>query len=86
MTDFAIAVTLILAVFFSGALRAFVDKQIGIFLVSTGVSIVLSAAVIFDHYDAFTPLEEYLLVVLLMLLGAALSAFCKLSERFIIRD
>lgn len=86
MTDIAIATTLILAVFLAGALRAFVDKQIWIFFVSTGASIMLSVAVVLDHFGLFTPLVEYLLFVLLMLLGAALEAFCKLSKKIIIND
>lgn len=82
MTDIAIATILILAVFLAGALRALLDKRIWIFILSTCASIVLSVAVALDHFGLFTPLVEYMLFVSLMLLGAALEAFCKLSEKF----
>ena len=81
MTDLAIATTCILSVFLAGVLRAWLDKQVWIFILSTGVSLVLTAAVMFNHYGAFTPLVEVLFLAFILLMGAALSAFCSLSEK-----
>lgn len=76
MTEMTMASCLIFAVFLAGALRAWIDKRIEIFAVSTGVTVVFIASAVLEHFGLWVQWVEYLFVVLLILLGVSLDAIC----------
>jgi uncharacterized membrane protein len=66
--------------FFAGALRAYTVKQIGIFYVSTFAVLVLGSGAELEHFGLFPQWVEYLLIMLLIPSGAALTAFDSLPH------
>lgn len=81
MSDLALAISLFIAILAAGSLRAHVDKNITIFYLSAISVAVMSSAIALYEAGLFPIWVEFLFIVFMTLLGAAISAFCSLSKR-----
>lgn len=75
MSDLALGICLIVAVFFAGAIRAYIDRNIAIFYVSTSAVVILSVSLMLNELGVFYSWVEIGFAVLLAIGGTALEAF-----------
>lgn len=76
MNEMTMAFSLIFAVFLAGALRAWIDRRIEIFAISSAVIVVFTTAAVLEHFGLWVQWVEYLFVGVLIILGAYLSGIC----------
>lgn len=74
MTDFEITASLLSAVFCAGALRAYTDKNILIFYITSFAVSVMVGLMVLDHFGFLFEWALYLAALLLFVSGVVLSA------------
>lgn len=75
MTDTQLGLCLIMAVFVAGAFRAYMDKNVAIFYLSSFAVAILIASVALHKSGLFYSWVEYICSVLLLFAGTAIHAF-----------